>query len=395
MGSIKGLRRGKYQTRSINGDVFCSRCNKRYKRRQSLLQHIRSKHLNIRSICTICLRKYTSVSTYNRHLRNVHGLTNKPDNNASTIEAPCVIEPLAKLNFEADSRFPSMANILSFKESKQFGKHVVANNDIKAGHIVMAAPAFACVEYLICTGSGCFYCGKMSKVKIQCPHCIVVWFCSEKCKNCKTHRIKCDSKFMRTDCHIIRLATQMITNAFNSVEDIETMIEFCRGVVYFKKKHYICQPPYSTYGEIVKLIGKAETRHAPMARQVVKHVMNHPKLISVNTNVKHIIYALAYHHINSIALNSFSEETKCSEGGASVRYSIFDALCRLNHSCDPNLNHFLDDDDITYCVTARPIKSGEQLFINYLGEMKFKGTEERRNYIKENWDFSCKCQNCI
>lgn len=70
-----------------------------------------------------------------------------------------------------------------------------------------------------------------------------------------------------------------------------------------------------------------------------------------------------------------------------MRYYVFDAFSRFNHSCDPNLDQYLDDDDVTYCIANRQITKGDQLYINYLGDMKFENNDERKTYLEENWNF--------
>lgn len=400
MGSIKGVSRGKYQTRVLlpNDNVYCSQCNKRYKRRQSLLQHIRSKHLNVRMTCMICSKEYTSRSVYNPHVKSVHGITSKLENNtfeASPDTIPSSPAQMKQLSFEADDMFPCMAKILSLKKNKIFGKHIVTNHDIDTKQVVIATTAFASIEYLICTGSGCFGCGKVPKIKIYCSNCIDVWFCSNQCKSSRPHRRKCDSIFESSDCHIVRIITRMITVALNAVSDIKALLEFCSGLLFLNKRYKNCQPPYSQYGEILKLKEQPEHVHAAIARRVVKHIMQLPQLESSKTEeMKRILFNLAYRHAISVTLNMFSETIICSKGGGYVRCSMSDILSRLNHSCDPNLNHYIDDNDVTYCVAARPIKAGEQLYINYMSEMIFESTQERKKYIKETWGFDCKCRKC-
>lgn len=146
----------------------------------------------------------------------------------------------------------------------------------------------------------------------------------------------------------------------------------------------------------MKLKGRAEDVNDQLARRVMNITIQQcEQLKSVNEpKTRRLLFNLAYRHVNSIAINAFSEEIKCSDGGVCTRFSIFDTLCRINHSCSPNLEHFLDDDDRTYCVVARTIKKGEQVFINYACQMEFHSTQERKKYIKENWHFDCKCQKC-
>lgn len=74
MGSIKGVLRGKYKRKlsQPDGNVYCYYCNKSYKKKSSLLQHIRAHHLRIERICLKCSRSYNSVSSLNRHKKNKH-----------------------------------------------------------------------------------------------------------------------------------------------------------------------------------------------------------------------------------------------------------------------------------------------------------------------------------
>lgn len=75
-----------------------------------------------------------------------------------------------------------------------------------------------------------------------------------------------------------------------------------------------------------------------------------------------------------------------------VKY-IFDTLSIVNHSCAPNL-HFNMVGKTGYCMSVRPIKKGDQVFINYLGYDVHKPNEQRQKELKGNWGFDCKCDKC-
>lgn len=77
-----------------------------------------------------------------------------------------------------------------------------------------------------------------------------------------------------------------------------------------------------------------------------------------------------------------------------TRVSIHDILSRFNHSCIPNVHHCSDNSNRTFCVVIRPVKEGDQMFINYCGPMKFTNDSDRRQYLKENWEFDCSCEKC-
>lgn len=72
MGPIKGIPRGKYIKPFGSRDTAsCGICGKSYKRRQSVLLHIKSKHSNVKIDCSICDKDYSQISVYNRHLKKV------------------------------------------------------------------------------------------------------------------------------------------------------------------------------------------------------------------------------------------------------------------------------------------------------------------------------------
>lgn len=112
-------------------------------------------------------------------------------------------------------------------------------------------------------------------------------------------------------------------------------------------------------------------------------------------NLQRLLFNLAYRHTTTIQLNMFSEVSKVTSGGISTRFNVYDILSRYNHSCVPNIHHMIDEDETTCCITVRPIKKGEQLFIDYLVDKHFENHQKRKDYIKEVWGFDCTCEKCI
>lgn len=185
----------------------------------------------------------------------------------------------------------------------------------------------------------------------------------------------------------------MITVAFG-MADMETITELCRGILFFDKKHKNLQPPYSSYGEVLRLKGFTEEKHFVIAKRVVKCIVRLPQFKSSATeDFQRMIFNIAYRHAVTIDINVFSEEFNVSQG-ISTRFVIYDVLCRFNHSCSPNIHHFNDENNITHCVAIRPVRKGDQVFISYLAEMKFEDNQKRQEYINQNWGFTCKCEKC-
>lgn len=386
MGSIKGVRRGRYATKSNQeNQTSCGQCNRIYKRKHSLAHHIRTTHSNYSVECPICKIKLTSVSVRNRHLKNVH-----------SAKSANAIPTANEQPFVGQKPFPQISNVLSFKENRKYGKYIVANTDIDVGKVVAMASPFVSVEYLSSMDQRCFECGKAKDINfIECGHCIDLWFCSKQCSQSEIHRLKCNTNFSRNDCHIVRLATELIKVALHKAPDMNTFADFCSEILFFGKSAEHFSPPFSCYGEILQLKGFASESNMDKARRIARYIMQIPEFNGMDLqHLRRLIFHLAHRHTSTIEMNAFSEQKTVSEGGICTRYFIYDALSRLNHSCDPNIQHFTDDNDVTNCIVIRQIKSGEQCFINYLGGMEFETTEMRQNYIKKHWNFECKCEKC-
>lgn len=65
-------------------------------------------------------------------------------------------------------------------------------------------------------------------------------------------------------------------------------------------------------------------------------------------------------------------------------------LSFFNHSCAPNLFN-CSSSGKKVCITIRPIKKGEQLFICYKKDLP---TRERQEILLGKWGFLCKCGKC-
>lgn len=396
-----------------NNIVICWKCGKEYRRKETLLQHIRVIHLNKRLQCTLCSNRtegFISQSTLNRHIKRKHtqknmkiqkspcstSTANQNDECFSTTDpAPNDSSIFQNMSYEANEKIPSFANILSMRKNDTFGCHVIADCDIPVGKVVFVSKPFATVECLSSNDSSCFECGKsQNKDFVECPHCINVVFCSKKCCLSREHQLKCNKMFNKSDSNIVRLSTEMIKNAFNMAEDPEECIKIVKSVLFERKIDEHCKPPFSTYAELLSLKGIIEKDHTEMINRVVECLVSVPGIIKTETSdLKRILKHMASRHIATIRINSFSEIIPTGKGICN-RYYMHDALSRVNHSCSPNIHHYFDDANMIRGVCVRPIKQGEQIFITYLGEMKFQSDIIRRMYITENWRFNCNCELC-
>lgn len=365
MGPKKNVSRGKYSLKVIQPNNFiCEKCHKVYKKKATLLHHIYSKHLGYGVHCPMCEKRCISISACRRHLRNVHNIRNRSKFKLK-FQKESTATPTVRINgsnFDGHKSFPYMANVLTFQEDKKFGKHVSAKLDIDVGNVIMITNAFASIEYLSSVCSRCFECGRAeSDNAFQCPHCIDLWFCSTKCSLSKVHHSMCKNFFDKNDCRIVRLVTEILKIALEMAEDIQTMMDFSRGILFFDKKSGNCIPQYSRYGELLQLKGHLRQEHISIARRVVKCITLLPEFHSLNSQeFQRTIFYLAHRHASTINLNAFCEEFSCKKG-ISCLFSLYDVLSRFNHSCEPNVKNIIDDNNTMHCIVVRPIKKGEQV----------------------------------
>lgn len=93
--------------------------------------------------------------------------------------------------------------------------------------------------------------------------------------------------------------------------------------------------------------------------------------------------ALSVKRLNAIGLyDAYGDE---------VAFALCPALAMVNHSCLPNCQQITEGG---YCRlrALRDILPGEELTYSY---MSLEGTEmERKEAIRETWDFTCRCSRC-
>lgn len=76
-----------------------------------------------------------------------------------------------------------------------------------------------------------------------------------------------------------------------------------------------------------------------------------------------------------------------------VGYGIYPFMSLLNHSCYPNVNRVVVDGKAVLIV-ARPIASGDQLFIAYNAPSDLVSRAARR-HLMAGFDFTCDCEACV
>lgn len=301
-----------------------------------------------------------------------------------------------KLRIPSDKKFPCMVNLLELNRNKDYGRCVVAKRDIEVGTYVFIAENFASAVTSD-KQAYCLSCHKSEMNFIPCKHCSVVMFCNEDCASWDSiHKWECRSSYHQIEDIGVKFVVQTILVALDMFSDVEELMKFVESVIVDKGCDKIpksSSDPTSKYGIFLTLTPSYKLEYVLRAYQAYTCLLLIPKVSYMfDTEPKRVFLKnLILHHTVVIPKNAFCNIAQCSEH-FTVKY-IFDVLSIINHSCAPSLS-FATMGKLGYCVSVRPIKKGDQVFINYLGDGAKKPTEQRKKSLLCNWGFECKCDKC-
>ncbi|XP_055302997.1 histone-lysine N-methyltransferase SMYD3-like [Sitodiplosis mosellana] len=291
-----------------------------------------------------------------------------------------------KRSFTDDRNFPCIANTLTITNNTQFGRHLVAKCDIDVGQMVLMEQSFASVaksdEQMTC-----YNCLTEVANFIACSKCSDVVFCSNKClEENLVHQLDCNTPYHRMHCKAkFTIQTILIAvAAFPNIDDLIECVEAGEKDDVLPESITDLQSKYRLYLRLKKL---------PLNANVVLDVYKLFKSIMIIPSIERafdsegkqrFLMHLILHHLAINVTNATESEYTASIGTV---------LSLLNHSCAPNLYNY-SVDNRKFCVTIRPVKKGEQLFISYLGPDDEQTAKQRQHLLKTKWNFECKCDKC-
>lgn len=195
------------------------------------------------------------------------------------------------------------------------------------------------------------------------------------------------------------IGLQMITTVIEMFDDTTALVKFGSDILFkcgIESMENV-QPPHTSYAEMLRLKGNNIPGHHAIAKRVqhiIMRLLERTLPLPTLRSVQRMIHQLAHRHIATIPINAFSEQSN-QQNGILTEYRMYYMLCRFNHSCTPNIDYYIDDDEMTCGEALSPIKKGEQLFISYLPEADLaEDVKTRKTITQETWKFPCKCQKC-
>lgn len=304
-----------------------------------------------------------------------------------------------KLSFEAHKTFPCMANALEVKQNTKFGRYIVAKCCIEIGQVIVVAKKFASAVYSYQPNQAyCLTCQKTDANFIACEKCTSVMFCSRKCqRNNNVHQLECGSIFHQITSSKVKLAIQLVLIAVKQFQSADALIEFVAGILNDTPSSDMKRLAIETHHQyefLLKLSGLPYETDIYLSYQAFEVTMTIPAIKSWFNSVKkqQFLKHLLVHHLAIIRFNSFREYFGANESLESS--CIFDAIPLFNHSCAPNV-FYSTKNKTGYLTTIRPIKKGDQIFINYLADQVDEPKHERNKLLMDKWGFRCECERCI
>lgn len=323
---------------------------------------------------------------------NMPKLTQRKNNCEQLKQKHHAKEPFEpKLSFNPHEKFPCMADVLAIHQNERFGRHMVAKCDIDVGQTVLVEE-----NYVSLTGNvdrvQCYTCMQSMKNFIACSKCTDVMFCSEKCQNKnEIHQKFCGEAIHRMP-NTIRFIAKSILLGVMAFPSANELMDFVDDVLSKRNTQLpsAANDPQSKYGMFLTLQpAKQETLDIQIVYQAFTALMSIPfvKNMFTSKHSQRFLMHLTGEHFLLISNNSFGG----SLTDASTVGTVSTVLSLLNHACAPNLFNSTAG-NIDVCISMRPIKKGEQLFVKYLcGD---RTTRQRQDILMSQWAFLCKCDKC-
>lgn len=320
-------------------------------------------------------------------------------------EGSRVHEHEAKLSFEADEKFPCMANVLKVeRNSVNGGYSIIARKDIDAGQTVVVENTTKYLHQRY--GSNCNICLKNVFCNlIPCKKCAIAMFCSPECQGNFLHESECGLK-INSDIHVnnesmdvtrsILKAIHLFSSAdelINFVEETLTNEELPDSLLHERSKYraFLKQRIGRKFIDIVVLGTHAYCVHKEMLKiSVVKQMFTTEKH---RRFLMHLIgHHFQVHHHNLTALSSSG---KLNAPDYNVLYSYLGVMSRyFNHSCYPHVLMLADDLANAVYITVRPIKKGEEVLTASLPFIVAQTRQNRQRKLWEYRQFRCNCKRC-
>lgn len=291
------------------------------------------------------------------------------------------------LNFDADEKFPGLANALEIRNNNEMGNYVVAKRDIGVGQIIMVDEMFVSNTYVE-DQTFCKICLKTRKNFIPCENCSDAMFCDDRCMATNNiHKIVCCALRCQTF-HFVRMIESILIGV-TTFPNAGSFMEFVERALATRD---IDTPNCSTdvqkrYGMFLKMNFSSEEMNDDLKIIIFWSyhlLMKIPEIKERfrSTHEKRFLMHLILQHgyIFQSAETLFYDFNIQTEATYLEISCLFSFQTMIKHSCIQNVTIERYENQV-FVYTVRPIEKGEQLFIE--------------NKKPKSDAAQCKCSKCV
>ena len=310
----------------------------------------------------------------------------------------------------------SSACRVTYTEAK--GRHVIADQDIKPGDVLLVEKPLASVLNLKHNTTHCSYCFKECFAPIPCLQCPIALYCSQVCRELSVqsyHRYECGDLNVETVESIMPGALRPVTTlgldgvlqrhtrdltneaarptelagcndeGKYKAEDYETLQHFALNSERHPVK-LMAQMTIAAYFSL-KCLEKSDffSSVSDGEREDVLNIVGSELLGNIQ-RAKCVVLSICDTERNESDILG-SQSRKLGSG-------LYTTLGLINHSCNPSTyRSFCGINSVARAV--KPIKKGEEVSISYSVTYGVVRRRERQQHLGENFYFRCMCIACV
>ncbi|XP_037075445.1 SET and MYND domain-containing protein 4-like [Pollicipes pollicipes] len=319
------------------------------------------------------------------------------------------LPPLPPLTSGANPDYPSASKKVAFSSTSTEGRFAVSSQPVAVGDVLVVERPFAAVLRPEKHGTHCIHCQTRIRDCVPCTGCAGVLFCSLSCRTAAL------DTYHRFECRILDLlyASGMSVTCMLSLR----LVSRLRLQQLLEARPRLDRPAErydpDDYGNIHRLVSHAEGRTAeavfPLALMAAfmlrcLEFQNYfgPEVDTTSLDdTRRYVGALLLHHIQLVPYNAHEVAELQMKGFNNIDDSqsqflgaaVYPTLALFNHSCDPGIVRYFSG--TTVIVRAiKNISKGEMIAENYGPIFTQKTLRERLQYLRERYEFECKCKPC-
>lgn len=308
-----------------------------------------------------------------------------------------IVPSEVKLSYGESATMAGMANVLKVEQNVKFGRHIVAKCDIPVGKTVLVEP------YYMLTieggGSHCSTCQAIECNLIPCENCTIAMFCSAACSEQGRvfHDMECgyifgnDAKFC-----VVRHTLRTIfvgLEACGSVDELKAFVESVRlQEPHVPTSLVDAKDKYRAFLQlnVPTCLESYIPCYVSLSSSALRRMKAVPKMAQFVNSLENERFFMHLITMHLIRLSNNQNKDSTYKGKAKSMCAIGLLYPLFNHQCYPSVFVF-NKGNKNVCITARPIKKGEQVFVSYL---YFDETNSQQ-MLNDKYGFACDCTKCV